>query len=196
MEVVRGPRGSMYGSDAIGGVIHVITRSSPAPYARVTAGSYGTAGNSTGGWVMTAKTAGSASTPGTGTSMDFPPRTPGDSVTTRTTTVSRQPTSASRGPAQADYPGRWQYSLLALDSESEFDQGVRLRHEQCSCLGGISTAAFRQDWDYQLLGGYVSDELNTDFGYFSIGVRIPKRYRLQLAKSIDRWPGWRLWLWT
>ena len=40
VEVVRGPRGSLYGSDAIGGVIHVITRSATSPYTRVTAGSF------------------------------------------------------------------------------------------------------------------------------------------------------------
>ena len=42
IEIVRGPRGSTYGSDSIGGVIQVFTRSSPDPYARITAGSYGT----------------------------------------------------------------------------------------------------------------------------------------------------------
>jgi vitamin B12 transporter len=43
VEIVRGPRGSLFGSDSIGGVIHVFTRSSPEPYARVTGGSFGTA---------------------------------------------------------------------------------------------------------------------------------------------------------
>ena len=39
IEIVRGPRGSIYGSDSIGGVIQVFTRSSPDPYARLTGGS-------------------------------------------------------------------------------------------------------------------------------------------------------------
>lgn len=41
IEIVRGPRASLYGSDAIGGVIHIFTRRSDS-YARVAAGSYGT----------------------------------------------------------------------------------------------------------------------------------------------------------
>ena len=49
VEIVRGPRGSLYGSDAIGGVIHIFTRSSPDPYARVGGGSYGTT-DFEGGW--------------------------------------------------------------------------------------------------------------------------------------------------
>jgi vitamin B12 transporter len=46
VEVVRGSRSSLYGSDAIGGVIQIFTRrgsnTSPQPYARLAAGSHGT----------------------------------------------------------------------------------------------------------------------------------------------------------
>lgn len=41
IEIIRGPRASLYGSDAIGGVIHIFTRRSDS-YARVAAGSYNT----------------------------------------------------------------------------------------------------------------------------------------------------------
>jgi vitamin B12 transporter len=37
IEIVRGPQSALYGSDAIGGVVHVITRSGGAPSARVQA---------------------------------------------------------------------------------------------------------------------------------------------------------------
>ena len=42
MEIVRGPRASLYGSDAIGGVIQVFTRELDGPRVRVNAGSDGT----------------------------------------------------------------------------------------------------------------------------------------------------------
>lgn len=40
IEIVRGPRSSLYGSDAIGGVIQIFTRQSDAPRAAVTTGSH------------------------------------------------------------------------------------------------------------------------------------------------------------
>lgn len=40
IEIVRGPRAALWGSDAIGGVIHIFTREVAAPYAAASAGSY------------------------------------------------------------------------------------------------------------------------------------------------------------
>jgi vitamin B12 transporter len=48
IEIVRGPRAALWGSDAIGGVIQVFTRDSSKPYASAQAGSYGLAGVSAG----------------------------------------------------------------------------------------------------------------------------------------------------
>ena len=42
IEIVRGARTALYGSDAIGGVIQVFTRKSGGPYASISLGSYGT----------------------------------------------------------------------------------------------------------------------------------------------------------
>ena len=42
IEIVRGPRASLWGSDAIGGVIQIFTRRPRGPEARLLAGSYGT----------------------------------------------------------------------------------------------------------------------------------------------------------
>lgn len=42
IEIVKGPRSSLYGSDAIGGVINVITREARGLHARIAAGRYGT----------------------------------------------------------------------------------------------------------------------------------------------------------
>ena len=42
IEIVRGPKASLYGSDAIGGVIHIFTRKNKAPHIRVAYGSHNT----------------------------------------------------------------------------------------------------------------------------------------------------------
>ena len=48
VEIVRGPRAALYGSDAIGGVIEITTRQKTTPYVAMTAGSFGTRKISTG----------------------------------------------------------------------------------------------------------------------------------------------------
>jgi vitamin B12 transporter len=48
IEIVRGPRAALYGSDAIGGVIEITTRKNASPYITLTAGSHGTGKISTG----------------------------------------------------------------------------------------------------------------------------------------------------
>src|SRR4249920_3561223 len=44
IEIVRGPRAALWGSDAIGGVIQIFTRDPAMPYVEAHAGSYGRAG--------------------------------------------------------------------------------------------------------------------------------------------------------
>lgn len=44
IEIVRGPRAALYGSDAIGGVIEISTRKNTSPYLNLTAGKYNTKG--------------------------------------------------------------------------------------------------------------------------------------------------------
>lgn len=48
IEIVRGARTSLYGSDAIGGIIQLFTRKKQGAYASVTLGKYGTSGTSLG----------------------------------------------------------------------------------------------------------------------------------------------------
>ena len=49
IEIVRGPRAALWGSDAIAGVVHVFTRDPSRASVRVQAGSYGRAGASAAG---------------------------------------------------------------------------------------------------------------------------------------------------
>ena len=42
IEIVRGPRSTQYGSEAIGGIIHIFTRKNKSHHARIGAGSFGT----------------------------------------------------------------------------------------------------------------------------------------------------------
>lgn len=165
IEVVRGPRGSMYGSDAIGGVIHIITRSSPAPYARITAGSYGTAAFEGGlGYdgenTQVSVNAGYRNVNGFSAqnSNGFNYHPDNDGFKSANLGIKG---STSVGE------GRWTYSLLALDNESEFDQGVSATSQAVASLGllGSMTA----NWDYQLLAGYTSEELVSDFEFYETG---------------------------
>jgi vitamin B12 transporter len=42
IEIVRGPRSTQWGSEAIGGIVHIFTRKNESQYARIGAGSFGT----------------------------------------------------------------------------------------------------------------------------------------------------------
>jgi vitamin B12 transporter len=163
IEIVRGPRGSLYGSDSIGGVIHIFTRSSPDPYARVTGGSHGTSEiegglGYEGEYTRISVNAGYRNVDGFSAqnSDGFSFHPDDDGHTNSNLGV--------KGSTQASY-GRWQYSVLALDSESEFDQGVSEARQFIASMEFHSS--FSPNWEYQLLGGYVRDELFSDFGFFT-----------------------------
>ena len=162
VEVVRGPRGSMYGSDAIGGVIHIITRSSPTPYARVTAGSYGTAGFD-GGLGYDGEN--------TQVSINAGYRNVDGFSTQNPNGFSYHPDDDGFKSANLGIKGsttvaesRWTYSLLALENESEFDQGVSETSQAVASLGLLGSFSAR--WDYQLLAGYSREELVSDFEFY------------------------------
>ncbi|MEE4218750.1 MAG: TonB-dependent receptor [Xanthomonadales bacterium] len=165
IEVVRGPRGSMYGSDAIGGVIHIITRSSPAPYARITTGSYGTAGFE-GGLGYEGENTQISVNAGYRNVDGFSAQNP-DGFSYHPDDDGFESANLGIKGATTMGEGRWTYSLLALESESEFDQGVSETRQTIAALGlhGSMTA----NWDYQLLAGYTREELESDFGFYATG---------------------------
>jgi len=179
IEIVRGPRGSLYGSDSIGGVIHVFTRSSPDPYARVSGGSYGT-GEFEGGLGYAGETTRISVNAGYRDVDGFSAQNPNGFSYHPDNDGFRNMNLGAKGSTQAEY-GKWQYSLLALDSESEFDQGVS-DAEQFIASAGFH-GSFSRDWEYQLLGGYISDDLNTDFEYFSTAFK-SKRYEFSWQNQL------------
>ena len=165
VEVVRGPRGSMYGSDAIGGVIHVITRSSPAPYAKITAGSYGTAGFE-GGLGYDGENTQLSINAGYRNVEGFSAQNPDGFNYHPDDDGFRSANLGIKGSTTVG-ESRLTYSILALENESEFDQGVSETSQSVAGLGfhGSMTA----NWDYQLLAGYSSEKLVSDFEFYETG---------------------------
>ena len=182
VEIVRGPRGSLYGSDSIGGVIHVFTRSSPEPYARVTGGSFGSA-EAEGGLGYESENTRLSVNAGYRQVDGFSAQNPNGFSFHPDDDGFEAASLGVKGATDAKL-GRWEYSLLAIDNESEFDQG-RSEAQQLVASVGFS-GQFTPAWEYQLQGGYIRDQLFTDFGFFTADDD-SRRYQLnwqnQLAMS-------------
>lgn len=163
IEIVRGPRGSIYGSDSIGGVIQVFTRSSPDPYARLTGGSFGTA-EFEGGFGYEGEQTRLSLNAGYREVDGFSAQNP-DGFSYHPDDDGFEGINLGiKGSVDTDY-GRWHFNLLALDNETEFDQGISDARQLVTSLG--FRGSFSPGWQYQLLGGYVNDELKSDFGFFT-----------------------------
>ena len=163
VEIVRGPRGSLYGSDSIGGVIHVFTRSSPEPYSRVTGGSFGST-EAEGGLGYESENTRLSVNAGYRQVDGFSAQNPNG--------FSFHPDDDGYGAASLGVKGatdvklgRWEYSLLAIDNSSEFDQGLSEAQQLVAAVG--FRGQFAPAWQYQLQGGYIRDQLFTDFGFFT-----------------------------
>ncbi len=163
IEIVRGPRGSIYGSDSIGGVIQVFTRSSPDPYARLTGGSYGTFEFDGGLGYQSERTRLSVNA-GYRNVDGFSAQNPDGFSYHPDDDGFKGVNLGIKGSADTDY-GSWHFNLLALDNESEFDQGVSDANQLVTSLE--FRGSFSPNWQYQVLGGYVDDELDSDFGFFT-----------------------------
>lgn len=173
VEIVRGPRGSLYGSDSIGGVIQVFTRSSPEPYARVTGGSYGT-GEFEGGVGYRGENTQISINAGYRDVNGFSAQNPDGFSFDPDNDGYRNTNLGVRGSTRLDH-GTWQYSFLGLDGESEFDQGESESRQYVASLG--FEGKFSSEWNYQLLGGYTREKLVSDFDFFSTGFN-SKRFEL------------------
>jgi vitamin B12 transporter len=179
VEIVRGPRGSLYGSDAIGGVIQVFMRSNPDPYARVTAGSYGTA-EVEGGWGYRGERSQLSVSAGYRDVAGFSAQNPNGFSYHPDDDGLEAASLGIKGSTEADHGG-WLYSLLAIDHRSEFDQG---HSEAEQILASLQfQGGFSPNWDYQLLGGYTRDELFSDFEFFTTDFT-SRRYELSWQNQL------------
>jgi vitamin B12 transporter len=163
VEIVRGPRGSLYGSDSIGGVIQVFTRGNPDPYARITGGSFDSV-EAEGGIGYRGERSQLSVSAGYRDVGGYSAQNPNGFSYDPDADGMESTSLGVKGSTDADY-GSWHYSLLAIDNDSEFDQGVSEAQQLITALG--FRGQFSPAWDYDLTVGYVRDELFSDFGFFT-----------------------------
>jgi vitamin B12 transporter len=182
IEIVRGPRGSIYGSDSIGGVIQVFTRSSPDPYARLTGGSYGTV-EFEGGLGYEGDRTRLSVNAGYRNVDGFSAQNPAGFSYHPDDDGFKGVNLGIKGSADTDY-GSWHFNLLALDNESEFDQGVSDARQLVTSLdfrGGFSPR-----WQYQLLGSrYSWNESRNNTGLFASYDQFLSSLHLQIGGRLD-----------
>ena len=161
IEIVRGPRAAIWGSDAIAGVIHVFTRDPSAPSLRVLGGSYGRVGASASGGFGDADH-------GLGVSAGWQ-RLRGFSATNASSWAFdpdddgyRNRNLSLRGRTALGSQ-RLAFQALATDADVAFDQGdTRARNRSAGLtLGGALGAR----WTHQLSLGHAREDLDTVSGF-------------------------------
>jgi vitamin B12 transporter len=162
VEIVRGPRASIYGSDAIGGVIQIFTRSDPHPVARATVGSFGTAELAAG--FGFASGSNQVSINAAYRDVDGFSAQNQDGFSYHPDDDGFQTANLGINGSNTNSNGQWQYSLLASETETAFDQG---ESEGANRLASLSwQGRINDEWDSHLQAGWSSDELENDFDFF------------------------------
>ncbi|MCF6263093.1 MAG: TonB-dependent receptor [Xanthomonadales bacterium] len=162
IEIVRGPRASFYGADAIGGVIQIFTREANQASSRLSYGSFGSKEVSASvgyhhdysAFSMTADwrdSGGFSAQNENGFAYDP------DKDGFNTWNVSL------RGRYNVSEGSSFRYSLLYTDNENEFDQGIS--DSQQRVLGLSWNFCSRCDLQQSLNLGYTKDNLNTQTAY-------------------------------
>ena len=158
IEIVRGPRASLYGSEAIGGIIHIFTRQNKKASVRVNGGSYNTRGIEA-NWAGGKKYRLSMTFSGRETDgfsaqnkkgFSFDPDDDGFKQVAFNiginTKISKNSSLAIKG---------W-----INRSETEFDKGIS------DSLNRMLNITYKQKvnlkWSHSLSAGYMSDELDTE----------------------------------
>lgn len=161
IEIVRGPRAAIWGSDAIAGVIHIFTRDPSASSLRLLGGSYGRRGAS-------AATGLGDQDRGLGVSAGWQ-RLRGFSATNAGSWAFdpdndgyRNRNLSLRGRTALGNQ-RLAFQALATDADVEFDQGTtRARNSS----GGLTLGgALGARWTHQLSLGHAREDLDTVSGY-------------------------------
>ncbi len=157
IEIVRGPRAALWGSDAIGGVIHIFTRAPDASFASALVGSQGLAGASA----------------GTGINSEHGQLGLALGLERSTGINASSPSNWSFDPDRDGYRNRnasmigrtslGTYALsgfiLNTDADVEFDQGETFGD---NLTGGVSIdGRINTRWSHTLSLGYSRDRLNT-----------------------------------
>jgi vitamin B12 transporter len=154
VEIVRGPRASLYGSDAIGGVIQIFTRRGAGASAAVTIGSYGThgieAGYAGGEKVQAGVNVGAVSSDGFSAQnsggFSFDPDDDGYD--------NRNVSAFVQGPLAGGH--RFELRGWRADGDTEYDVGeIESVNET---LAGILSGDITDAWRHKLLLGYAVDE--------------------------------------
>ncbi|MCX7033952.1 MAG: TonB-dependent receptor [Arenimonas sp.] len=157
IEIVRGPRAAFWGSDAIGGVIHVFTRDPSQASVRVLAGSYGRAGASAGtgfgdGDSSLGFTAGYQQLQGfsatnAGAWSYDPDR---DGYRNRNLSLRGRTALGSQ---------RLAFTAISTNADVEFDRG---QTEARNSSAGVTLGGdLRQGWTHQLTVGHAREDLDT-----------------------------------
>jgi vitamin B12 transporter len=183
IEIVRGPRAVLYGSDAMSGVIQIFTRELDTAIARATIGSFGTFEGEAGFGVKSER--------GRHSIHAAYRRTDGFSAQ-NSDGFSYHPDDDGMEMGSGGFSGEvglasgsLQYRLLASSTETEFDQGDSEAKQGLASLSWSDRVSER--WTYQLQAGYFDDRIDTDFGFFTSGFesrRIELGWQNQLVTPV------------
>jgi vitamin B12 transporter len=165
IEIVRGPRATLFGADALGGVIQVFTRRAAGPYARLTAGSYGSRELEAGSGFTTAGGQFSLSAAwrdsdgfSSQNESGFSYHPDKDGFESRNVGITGSGEAGS---------GHWQMQLMAMDNQVEFDQGVSTAEFYSGAFS--FRKPLRDQWSVRLRAGFADEKLASDFGFFNTG---------------------------
>jgi vitamin B12 transporter len=185
IEIVRGPRAALYGSDAIGGVLQIFTRRLHAPYVRAQSGRYdshaleagiGAGGDRGGISAVAARRQSRGFSAQNERGFAFDPDRDGyrnDSLGLRADTA--------LGNQRLDA------GLLAVDAEVEFDRGESSARTRSGHLG--LEGALGEQWDHHLKLVHARENLATPTFFSAFGSR---RHGLDWLHGVHLSPEQRL----